>query len=76
MAQLTITIPDIYIPRLKIALIRLLNEGEAIDLENPTNEEIRLKAKSICIKHLWEVWKAEEWKINNEGFEFDDPGID
>lgn len=76
MAQLIIEIPDIYIQRLKIALTRLLNEGEAEDLENPTNEEIRLKAKSICIKHLREVWKAEEWKINNESFEFEVPIIE
>lgn len=75
MAQITITIPDTYVPRLKTALKRLLKDGDAEDLENPTNEEIRLKAKSICINHLEEVWKAQEWKMNNDSFEFEETGM-
>lgn len=76
MAQLIINIPNDKIDRLKIALIRLLKEGEAVDLENPTNEEIRLKAKSICIDHLIEVWKAEEWKMNNDSFVFENTEVE
>jgi len=76
MAILEIEIPDEHIPRLITALTRLLEAGEAVDPENPTNEEIRLKAKSICIKHLKDVWKEQEWIINNDSFEFEEVTIE
>lgn len=76
MAIIEIEIPDINIQRAKTVFKRLLKEGEAEDLENPTNEEIRLKAKAICVKHLKEVWKEQEWIMNNDSFVFEDTGIE
>lgn len=75
MASLTITIPDIQIPRILTALTRILKEGEAVDLENPTNEEIRLKLKSLCIKHIKDKLKEQETILNYEAFEFEDINI-
>lgn len=71
MAQFTIEIPDDKIDRVKTALKRLLVEGEAIDLENPTNVEIRDKAKSICVKHLKAVLKEQATILNYENFVYE-----
>ena len=72
MASLTITIPDNTLTRVKTALKRLLVTGEAVDLENPTNDEIKAKIKSLCIKHIKDKLKEQEIQITYESFSFTD----
>ena len=75
MAEFTIDIPDNQVPRLVTAVNKELIEGDAVDLENPTSEEIRLKAKSICIDHLKTLVLNSEIQIHEDSFLFEDIGM-
>lgn len=72
MADLTINIPDPEIPRIITAFKRILVEGEAVDLDNPTPAEISAKLKTICIETLKNMLKSIEKQIDREEFTFDD----
>jgi hypothetical protein len=75
MAQVTLTIPDAALPRISEALKRILREGEAVDLQNPTNAELGAKLKSLCIDYIKATVKSLEQQINIEQFVFTDINI-
>ena len=75
MAEFTIDIPDNQVPRLVTAVKKELIEGDAVDLENPTPEEIRLKAKSTCIEFLKKLVLNSEVQDNRTAFVFEDIGM-
>jgi len=55
MAQLTIDIDDVHLPRIKEAMIPFLQEGDAVDLLNPTNAEVAAKLKVVLITKIKQV---------------------
>ena len=64
MATISITVPNETTARLKPIFKRMLREGEAIDLENPTNAEILAKAKSFLIDSLRNITQKCERAAN------------
>jgi hypothetical protein len=72
MAELTINIPDGQIPRLRDAAKTQMVEGDAVDLENPTNQEVISKLQELCIERLMTLVQSYERHVNNSQFVFDD----
>ena len=52
MAQLIIEIPDVQLPRVITAFGALVQEGDAVDVENPTNQEIVIIVKTYISNAL------------------------
>jgi len=52
MAQLIIEIPDVQLPRVIAAFGALVQEGDAVDIENPTNQEILIIVKTYVSNTL------------------------
>jgi hypothetical protein len=75
MAQLILEIPDPVIPRLRAATIRILDEGDAVDLENPTDLEIVNKLKSLCIQRLTKLVFDFEKFEHKQNFSYTDMSI-
>ncbi len=75
MAQLIITIPDEQIPRITAAFNHLLEDGDAVDLENPTGLEIKAKLEDITRQRILDmVLRYEHQKTIND-FVFEDLNI-
>lgn len=75
MATLTINLPDAVLPRVVSAFKPKLEEGDAVDLENPTNAEIAAKVKSFMIKMTKRVVENYEKQVDAEQFSFTDLGM-
>lgn len=75
MANLTVTIPDLQIPRIIAAYKHLLDEGEAVDLDNPTGLEIQAKLQQLVIENIKLTLERLEKKFHSTSFVFDDINI-
>ena len=55
------------VPRIKEAYKNLLEVGDAVDLENPTNDELVAKLKSVAITNIRAIVlsfeRTEAWKL-------------
>lgn len=72
MAQLELDIPDIHIPRIVEAIKPFLEEGDAVDLENPTNAEAAAKLKQYLIKYIKNFVLNSERANYSQSFIFED----
>lgn len=75
MAQLTITIPDVQLPRIIAAYKHRIQEGEAVDVNDPTPSEIKAKLEQIAIENIIADVNMYEAQVNTDSFVFDDLGI-
>lgn len=75
MAQLTLDIPDEIIPRLREAVTPMMIEGDAVDLENPTTQEVVAKVRQICISRLRDVVMGHEAREYRVTFDYVEMGI-
>jgi hypothetical protein len=75
MADLTITIPDPQIPRIIAAITPFIEEGDAVDIENPTGAEASAKLESYLRIYIENFVRNQERKIHQESFEFTDLGL-
>ena len=75
MANITVTIPDEQLPRIVEMIKPRLMEGEAVDLENPTNAEISAKVKELWIETLKNNLFNFEQQIIKDSFTYSDVGM-
>ena len=72
MAELILDIPDPFIPRIVEAIKPILVEGDAVDIENPTNGEVAAKLKEYLVMITKKFVKKHERIVVNTDFEFID----